>query len=197
MRGEGAVKAPSPYISSRTKGTLRPRSGAATVRRRSAANMRRWKSILVLAFLLSLCLGVSAVGAWFTSMSVATWYPTLRKPEWNPPAWVFGPVWTGIYLMMATAAWLVWRRGRVRGAKGALFLFGLQLALNAAWSPLFFGLRSPVAGLADIVVLWAAVGATLLAFWRVVPLAGAFLLPYWLWVTFASALNLAIWRMNA
>ncbi len=82
------------------------------------------------------------------------------------------------------------------GAKSALVLFALQLVFNAAWSPLFFGLRNPVVGLADIAALWVAVGATLVAFWRIVPLAGAMLLPYWFWVTFASALNFAIWRMN-
>jgi len=159
--------------------------------------MKNWNSILALALFVALCLGVSGLGAWFTSGSVATWYPTIRKPAWNPPAWVFGPVWTVLYVMMATAAWLVWRKAGFSGAAGAMGLFAAQLALNAAWSPLFFGLRSPAAGLADIVALWIAVGVTLFAFWRVVPLAGALLVPYWLWVTFATALNFAIWRLNS
>jgi tryptophan-rich sensory protein len=159
--------------------------------------MKSFHSILVLALFIALCLGVSAAGAWFTSGSVATWYPALRKPVWSPPAWVFGPVWTVLYVMMATAAWLVWRKAGVSGAPGALGIFALQLALNAAWSPLFFGLRSPGAGLTDIVALWIAIGATLFAFWRIVPLAGVLLVPYWLWVSFATALNFALWRMNA
>ena len=101
-----------------------------------------------------------------------------------------------LYLMMAISAWLVWReRGFNRGA-GALGLFALQLALNALWSPLFFGLRSPLAGLVDIVPLWAAILGALVSFWTISPLAGALLVPYWLWVSFATVLNLEIWRLN-
>ena len=150
----------------------------------------------MLVVFVAVCLGVSATGAWFTSGSVATWYPTLAKPAWNPPPWVFGPVWTVLYLTMATAAWLVWRKAGFSEAAGPLGIFAVQLALNALWSPLFFGLESPGAALVDIVALWLAVAATLISFRRVVPLAGALLVPYWLWVTFATALNLAIWRMN-
>jgi tryptophan-rich sensory protein len=120
----------------------------------------------------------------------------LSKPAWNPPAWLFGPVWTVLYLMMAIAAWLVWRKMGFSGAAGAMGIFAVQLALNAAWSPLFFGLRNPAAGLVDIAALWIAVGVTLIAFWRVLPLAAVLLLPYWLWVSFATALNFAIWRRN-
>ena len=154
------------------------------------------RSVLVLMLLVAICLGVAAVGGWATAGSVADWYPSLRKPSWNPPAWVFGPVWTALYFSMAIAAWLVWRKAGWRGASGALGLFAVQLALNAAWSPLFFGLRSPAAGLVDIVALWLAVGATVIAFFRIAPVAGALLVPYWLWVTFATALNTAIWRLN-
>ena len=154
------------------------------------------RSVLVLILFVVICLGVAAVGAWSTADSVATWYPTLRKPPWNPPPWLFGPVWTVLYLMMACAAWLVWRRVGWRAASGALTLFAVQLALNAAWSPLFFGLRNPLAALVDIVALWLAIAATLLAFFRIAPLAGALLVPYWLWVSFATALNAAIWRLN-
>ena len=154
------------------------------------------RSLLMLLLFIAICLGVSAVGAWSTAGSVATWYPSLRKPPWNPPAWLFGPVWTALYLTMAMAAWLVWRRAGWRSASGALGLFALQLALNAAWSPLFFGLRSPAAGLADIVALWLAIAATVIAFLRIAPVAGWLLVPYWMWVTFATALNAAIWRLN-
>ena len=154
------------------------------------------RSGLVLILLVAICLGVAAVGGWVTAGSVADWYPSLRKPSWNPPAWVFGPVWTALYLSMAIAAWLVWRRVGWRGASRAMVLFGVQLALNAAWSPLFFGLRSPLAGLVDIVALWVAIAATLVAFIRIAPLAGALLVPYWLWVSFATSLNAAIWSLN-
>lgn len=154
------------------------------------------RSGAVLGLFLAICLGVAAAGAWFTAGSVATWYPTLAKPPWNPPAWVFGPVWTVLYVSMAVAAWLVWRRAGWRRAPGALGLFAAQLALNAAWSPLFFGFRSPGAALVDIVLLWLAIAVTVVAFSRIVPLAGALLVPYWLWVSFATALNAAIWRLN-
>jgi benzodiazapine receptor len=154
------------------------------------------RSALVLILFLAVCLGVSAVGAAVTVRSVATWYATLGKPAWSPPNWVFGPVWTLLYLMIAFAGWLVWReRGWSRGAV-PLGLFAVQLALNAAWSPLFFGLRSPAAALVDIAALWIAIGATIVSFRRAVPLAALVLVPYWLWVSFATALNFAIWRLN-
>jgi benzodiazapine receptor len=122
------------------------------------------------------------------------WYAALAKPGWNPPAWVFAPVWTLLYLAMGIAAWLVWRRG---GGAAPLLLWGVQLALNAVWPPLFFGLHRPDLAFADIVLLWLAVLATTIAFWRVTASAGLLLAPYLAWVTFAAALNLAIWRLNA
>lgn len=158
--------------------------------------MKDWNPIWMLALFIAVCFVAAGAGAGFTSSSVINWYPTLRKPSWNPPAWIFGPVWTVLYLMMAIAAWLVWRsRGFHEGA-GPLGMFALQLALNALWSPLFFGLRNPWAGLVDIVPLWAAILATLVCFWKISPLAGTLLVPYWLWVSFATALNFMIWKMN-
>ena len=158
--------------------------------------MKNWNSALMLALFIAICFLAAGAGAIIVSTSVNSWYPTLHKPSWNPPAWVFGPVWTFLYLMMAVAAWLIWRlRGFANGA-GALKLFALQLALNAAWSPLFFGLRNPLAAFLDIVPLWAAILATLISFWRISPVAGALLVPYWLWVSFATALNFTIWRIN-
>jgi tryptophan-rich sensory protein len=154
------------------------------------------KSWLMLLLFIAVCLAVSGAGALVTNTSVKEWYPTLNKPSWNPPSWVFGPVWTTLYVMMAIAAWLIWRERGFAGARGALGLFAFQLALNAAWSPLFFGLRNPLAGLIDIVPLCAAILATMISFWKIVPLAGVLLLPYWLWVCFATALNFTIWRMN-
>jgi benzodiazapine receptor len=158
--------------------------------------MKNRNSIWMLVPFLAVCFVVSGAGAMITSRPVSQWYPALLKPSWNPPAWVFGPVWTVLYLMMAIAAWLVWRRRGFKQGAGALGIFALQLALNAAWSPLFFGLRNPLAGLVDIVLLWVAILATVVAFWRISRLAGALLMPYWLWVSFATALNFTIWRLN-
>ncbi len=158
--------------------------------------MRSLRSAMILTLSLALCLGVGGAGAFFTARSVETWYPRLVKPWWNPPAQVFGPVWTALYAAMALAAWMVWRRRGFRGASAAFGWFALQLTLNALWSPLFFGLRSPGAGLADIVLLWAAIAPTIVAFWKASRLAGMLLVPYWLWVTFAGALNFTIWRLN-
>jgi benzodiazapine receptor len=158
--------------------------------------MKNWSSLGTLLLFIAICLAVGGFGAIFTSSSVNSWYPTLRKPSWNPPSWLFGPVWTALYLLMAIAAWLVWRKRGFDAATGALGLFAFQLALNAVWSPLFFGMKSTLAGLLDIVPLWAAILATIVSFWKISPAAGALLLPYWLWVSFATALNFTLWRMN-
>jgi len=124
------------------------------------------------------------------------WYRALDKPPWTPPGWVFGPAWTLLYLSMGVAAWLVWRERLGSRALLPLALFGAQLVLNGLWSWLFFGLRRPDLALADILALWLAIAATIVAFWGVRPVAGALLLPYLAWVTFATALNADIWRRN-
>lgn len=124
------------------------------------------------------------------------WYRQLAKPTWTPPNAIFAPVWTILYLLMATAAWLIWKRHGVAGAVVPLALFIFQLALNAAWSWQFFGRHRPQAALVDIVVLWAVIAATLISFWLLDPLPGILLIPYLAWVSFATALNWAIWRMN-
>jgi translocator protein len=147
----------------------------------------------MLAGFLAVTFGVTAIGGIVTSGSVGSWYPTLAKPSWNPPAWVFGPVWTALYVMMAVAAWLVWRKS---GWNSALAWFAVQLALNAAWSPLFFGLHRIDLALVDLVALWAAIVATTVAFWNVTPVAGGLFVPYLAWVSFATVLNFTIWRMN-
>lgn len=141
-----------------------------------------------------LCFLAPALGAF--SMPGA-WYASLNKPSWNPPSWIFGPVWTLLYAMMALAAWLVWRRGGFAAQRVPLTFFLVQLALNAAWTPLFFGLHQPGCAFADIVMLWLAIALTLATFWRVHRVAAYLLVPYLGWVSFASALNLALWRMNS
>ena len=158
--------------------------------------MKNWNSWAVLGLFAAICLSVAGLGAIFTAGAVRDWYPTLQKPSWNPPAWLFGPVWTILYLMMAIAAWIVWRKRELISVNSSLALFVFQLILNAAWSPLFFGLRNPLAGLLDIVPLWAAILVTLISFWKISPAAGILLVPYWLWVSFATALNYAVWKLN-
>ena len=141
------------------------------------------------------CLGAAGIGSLLTTPSLRPWYEGLSKPRWNPPNWLFGPVWTILYLAMAIAAWLVWRKAGLTAAPMQLFL--TQLVLNVAWSALFFRLRSPGLAFAEIVVLWFAILATTIEFWRAVPAAGWLLLPYLIWVGYATALNFSIWRLNA
>jgi translocator protein len=124
------------------------------------------------------------------------WYDALEKPAFNPPGFVFGPVWTVLYAMMAIAAWLVWRERGAPRRSAALALFTVYLALNAAWSWLFFGFERPDWAFGEIVLLWSAIAALVLLFWRIRPLAGALLLPYLAWVSFAAFLNYTLWRMN-
>jgi len=121
------------------------------------------------------------------------WYATLAKPDWNPPGWIFGPVWTALYLMMATAAWLVWKR---EGWGKPLWLYLAQLALNAAWTPIFFGAHQLGWAAVEICVMWVAILLTMLAFKRVHMAAALLLLPYLAWVSFAAFLNFTLWRMN-
>ena len=133
-----------------------------------------------------------------TSVFIADngWYAGLAKPAWNPPGWIFGPVWTILYALMAAAAWRVWLHGGWARQKKALGLFLIQWALNALWTPLFFGLHRPGWALAEILLLLAAILATMRNFWRMDRTACLLLLPYAAWVAFASALNGAIWRLN-
>jgi tryptophan-rich sensory protein len=154
---------------------------------------RRASWIALLVFL-TVCFAVAAIGGMVTATSVDTWYPTLAKPAFTPPDRVFGPVWTALYAMLALAAWLVWRR--VGWGAWALWLFFAQLALNLAWSVLFFGWQRIGLALVDMALLLALIALTLVAFWRIDRRAGLLLVPYLLWVAYASALNGAIWLMN-
>ncbi len=144
---------------------------------------------------IAVCLGAALLGSLMTTPALRPWYAGLRKPAWTPPNWLFGPVWTALYVAMAIAAWLVWRQVGLTAAPMKLFL--LQLLLNVAWSGLFFALRSPGWAFGDIVFLWLAILATSIEFWKVAPLAGLLLVPYLIWVSYAAALNFSIWRLNA
>lgn len=144
---------------------------------------------LVVSFIAAAIGGAAAIHA-------GPFYTQLVRPEWAPPASAFGPVWTVLYALMGTAAWLVWRAVDLRVARIPLTLFLVQLAFNALWSWLFFGWHRGGLAFADILLLWASIVATLILFWRVRRLAGALLIPYLLWVSFAAALNYSVWQLN-
>ena len=154
------------------------------------------KGLISAAVSIAAALAVGAIGGLATASSVDTWYAGLNKPVFNPPNAVFGPVWTTLYVIMAVAAWRIWRSAPASGRRPALILYAVQLALNLAWSLIFFGLRAPGLALAEVLVLLAAVLATAVAFRRIDRPAGLMMVPYAAWVTFASALNLEIWRLN-
>lgn len=154
------------------------------------------RNILGLTVALTACYGAAAMGGIFSAQGVGDWYQALAKPSWTPPAWIFGPVWTVLYGMMAMAAWLIWKRCDQKIGTVPISLFLFQLALNAIWSPLFFGLHRVDIALIDIVLLWVVVAATVWVFLRRDLTAGLLLIPYLLWITFATGLNFAIWRLN-
>ncbi|MBL9123749.1 MAG: tryptophan-rich sensory protein [Planctomycetaceae bacterium] len=162
--------------------------------------MRRstnWFNAAGLLGWIALCLAVAGMGGWLTMLGMPDWYDSLIKPTWNPPNWIFGPVWTALYVMMALAAWLIWRRHGWEGAPLPLAFFLVQLTLNLAWSGIFFALRSPGWGAVEIVALWVAILGTLVSFWPYHRLAAILLVPYLAWVSFASVLNVALWRLNS
>jgi benzodiazapine receptor len=141
--------------------------------------------------------GLCFFTAWIGSRFMPSeWYLQLQKPTWTPPGYLFGPVWSLLYLTMGVAAWLVWKRAGFAGARIALILFIAQLALNGMWSWVFFGLHKPGIAFAEILVLWGMILGTLIAFWQKSYPAGILLTPYLIWVSFAAALNFAIWQMN-
>lgn len=144
---------------------------------------------------LAVCFVAAAIGS-IASIQAASFYAQLVRPEWAPPAAWFGPVWTVLYALMGVAAWLVWRVGGFRGARAALTVFLVQLALNALWSWLFFRWKLGAPAFVEIVLLWLLIIATLVAFWRIRKAAAALLVPYLLWVGFAAALSHSVWRLN-
>lgn len=168
---------------------------ASTAERPASLPNRRPAATLVAAVLA--CELVGASGSVFTVTSLDSWYATVEKPWFNPPNWVFGPVWTLLFALLGVAAWLVWRAGLGdRAVQVALAAFAAQYVLNVGWSAAFFGLESPAFGLTVITALWAAIVVTGVAFARVDRRAAALLVPYLAWVTFAALLNYEIWRLN-
>ncbi len=150
-----------------------------------------------LAASIVICQLAGALGAVFTVQSIPTWYAQLNKPAFSPPNWVFAPAWTTLYFLMGIALYLVWSKGvETKGAKLALGVFGVQLALNAAWSIIFFGLRSPSLAFLEIIALWASILATTILFYKISKPAGLLLAPYLAWVAFAAALNYYVAILN-
>lgn len=156
----------------------------------------RSRNLLALAGWLVLSFLASGVGS-IASINARSFYQDLQRPEWAPPGWVFGPVWTTLFALMAIAAWLVWRARGWRGAQAALTLFIVQLIVNALWSWLFFAWRWGTGAIVDVLLLWVLIVATIAAFWRVKRLASMLLVPYLLWVTYASALTIWIVQRNS
>ena len=164
---------------------------------RSAAGFTPFVQAVGLVVAILICFAAAGLGSLVTTPQIPNWYADLAKPAWTPPGWIFGPVWTVLYILMGVAAWRIWYRFRWRGARVPLTLFGIQLVLNALWTPAFFGLQSPLLGLVVILLLWAVLTATTIAYGRSDRPAGLMLLPYLAWVSFATILNFELWRLNS
>jgi len=155
-------------------------------------------NVLRLLVSIIICQFAGAIGAIFTSSSLESWYLLLEKPVFNPPSWVFFPVWTTLYTLMGISLYLVWEKGlQQKEVKVGIFLFGLQLGLNILWSFLFFGLQSPYHAFLEILLLWLAILLTAIQFWKISKVASMLLIPYLLWVSFAALLNYQIWVLNS
>ena len=159
--------------------------------------MNKYTRILIVVVT---CLAIGYFSGMATQSSIKTWFPTLIKPSFNPPNWVFAPVWSMLYIMMGIAAGLVWNRMEASKdkelVKKSLIFFAIQLGLNALWSVLFFGLRNPMLALIEIVLLWLMIYETYIKFGKIDKIAGYLFLPYLAWVSFASILNGSIWWLN-
>lgn len=154
---------------------------------------RRMGQVIALLGWVGICFLTAGIGARY---SPGDWYVQLQKPLWTPPGYLFGPVWSILYLSMGVAAWLVWRRAGSAQVGVALTLFVVQLVLNGLWSWIFFGMQRPDLAFVEILILWAVILATMVALWRVSSAAGALFIPYAAWVSFAAVLNYFIWQLN-
>ena len=159
--------------------------------------MNKYTRILIVVVT---CLAIGYFSGMVTQSSIKTWFPTLIKPSFNPPNWVFAPVWSMLYIIMGIAAGLVWNRMEASKdkelVKKSLIFFAIQLGLNALWSVLFFGLRNPMLAIIEIVLLWLMIYETYIKFGKIDKIAGYLFLPYLAWVSFASILNASIWWLN-
>lgn len=156
------------------------------------------QKIISLIIAILICEGAGGIGSIFTSAKIPTWYAGVIKPSFNPPNWIFGPVWITLFLMMGISVWLIWQKGiQNQEIKIALAVFAFQLILNIVWSLIFFGLQSPGRALIEIIFLWLAILVTIFRFFPLSSLAAWLLVPYLLWVSFAAVLNFSIWRLNS
>ncbi len=154
------------------------------------------KSIIILILFILICQSVGIIGATFTMSSLDNWYRTIQKPSWNPPDWIFGPVWTTLYAIMGFSMWTIWKNRATQKISWCIIIFIIQLLLNGIWTPLFFGLKNPALALIDIMFLFSAIIATIIIFYKVNRLASLILIPYLLWVGFATILNYHLWKLN-
>jgi len=150
-----------------------------------------------LVFSVLVCQAAGLIGSVFTAPNIATWYAGVAKPAFNPPNWLFAPVWTTLFLLMGISLYLIFENGlEKKHTRFAVSVFGVQLILNIIWSAVFFGLQNPFLGLVEIFVLWLAILANIVLFYRISKIAGYLLIPYILWVSFAAFLNYNIWILN-
>jgi translocator protein len=163
------------------------------MREREKLKMSRITRLIVSV---AICQCAGFIGSFFTVSSIGNWYQTLVKPTFNPPGWLFGPVWIILYFMMGVSLYLIWVQWPLPGIKTVITVFGIQLLLNALWSILFFGLKLPSLAFIEIILLFIAIAVTLFLFLRISKPAALLLIPYLCWVGFASILNYSIWRLN-
>jgi tryptophan-rich sensory protein len=156
----------------------------------------RFSEILKLVSSVIICQIAGFLGSLFTTPAIPTWYATLKKPFFTPPNWIFSPVWVSLFILMGISLFFVWRATNHPRLKTAFIFFFVQLVLNVLWSIFFFGFKSPLLGLVDIVLLWIAILLTIQHFWKTSKFAGALLLPYLFWVSFATLLNFSLWILN-
>jgi len=150
-----------------------------------------------LAAAILVCLSAGFIGSFFTISSIPTWYATIQKPAFNPPNWVFGPVWTTLYVLMGISAYVIWMKGwDKKEVRVALWMFSLQLALNTLWSIIFFGAKELFSAFVEIIFLWVAIAVTIFLFNRISRNAALLMVPYLLWVSFAAFLNYSVWQLN-
>lgn len=156
----------------------------------------KMQSVLMLAGSIFLPLVGGGIGGITTAKAIPNWYAGLRKPSWNPPSWLFGPVWTALYISMGVSAWLVWQKVGFTSPTTWLWVYLAQLGFNFTWSYLFFGIKRIDLAMIDIIAMWISIAATIATFWTISPLAAALLIPYLAWVSFASFLNFTILKLN-
>ncbi len=150
----------------------------------------------MLVLFILICQFAGIIGSVFTAPSIPAWYASINKPDFNPPNWIFAPAWTTLFLLMGIALYLIWEKG-IKKNRIAIYVFSAQLILNVVWSLLFFGLQNPFLAFIEIIILWIAILATIILFYRIRREAGLILIPYIVWVSFAALLNYSVWVLNA